>query len=335
MSAFGRQPDFIRLPNWQDVAMRVTTLAKAFVSMKTYRMRWTGAAVLLVAGCAHDSPTTAQPAPATAKVASVAEAAPAQPSQTDVNGNGTPDSDPSDADWPGSMTVVYEDATTPDATQGRRFMEDNNLLPQLAEDITSTLKLPYDIPVKASQCDEANDYWSSEDKAIILCYEDVTNSLKVFTALGDADPGAGTFNTAMESFYHEVGHMVIDVYDLPATGREEDAADQVSAYLLLRPDNDGTVGADYVDAIIDTARWYRESSAENGDQVDDGALADVHSPDKARMYNFECWAYGADPNHSAALVTDGLLPQDRADGCADEYAKLSSSWSTLLEPYLK
>ena len=34
---------------------------------------------------------------------------------------------PSDKDWPGKMTVIYEDATTPDAIRGRKFMQDNNL----------------------------------------------------------------------------------------------------------------------------------------------------------------------------------------------------------------
>ncbi|MCB0930994.1 MAG: DUF4344 domain-containing metallopeptidase [Mycobacterium sp.] len=290
-------------------------------------------AALLVTGCAHNQPPQGQSGPTTAEVSSASQADPAQPA--DVNGNGKPDGDPSDGDWPGKMTVVYEDATTPEAVKGRQAMEDDNLLPQLADDINDTLKLPYDIPIKGTQCGEANDYWSSDDKAITLCYEDVTNSLDIFSKLGDADPGKSAFNTALESFYHEVGHMVIDVYDLPATGREEDAADQVSAFLLLRPNADGTIDGDYVDAIIDTARWYRESSAENGDQVDDSALADVHSPDKARMYNFECWAYGADPSHSEGLITDGLLPEDRADGCADEYAKLRKAWSTLLDPYLK
>ncbi len=53
------------------------------------------------------------------------------------------------------------------------------------------------------------------------------------------------------------------------------------------------------------------------------------------MYNLECWVYGADPVGNADLVKNGSLPQDRADGCEDEYAKLSSSWDTLLGPYLK
>ena len=32
------------------------------------------------------------------------------------------------------------------------------------------------------------------------------------------------------------------------------------------------------------------------------------------MYNLECWVYGADPVGNADLVSDGALPQDRAEG---------------------
>ena len=43
----------------------------------------------------------------------------------------------------------------------------------------------------------------------------------------------------------------------------------------------------------------------------------------------------ADPKGNADLVSSGALPQGRADGCEDEYTKLSNAWNTLLGPYLK
>ena len=297
----------------------------------------TGTVVLalatLVAGCGQRD-TTGNSLSSTAAI-STAEVVEATPTETDVNGNGIPDSDPSDKDWPGKMTVVYEDATTPDAIRGRKFMEDSNLLPQLAEDLTSSLKLPYDIPLKGSQCDEPNDFWSPSDKAMTLCYEDVANSLDIYQKLGDEDPGAGAFNEALASFYHETGHMVIDLYDLPATGREEDVADQASAYLLLRPDDDGKFDPDDVQAIMDSARWFGAMSSGEGEPIDDDHLADVHSPDRARMFNMVCWAYGADPEDTGDVVAAGLLPEGRAGRCDEEFQKLDRAWSTLLDPYQK
>lgn len=280
---------------------------------------------VLAAGCGHSTTPGAA-------VSATGISMPA-PTQTDVNDNGTPDSDPSDTAWPGKMQVVYEDATSPDAITGRKFMEDNNLLHQLADDINATLKLPYDVTLKASQCDVANDYWSAAENAITMCYEDATNALQVFTRLGDPDPQTSAFHTELEAFYHETGHMVISLYQLPATGREEDVADQASIYLMFRPDENGKIDPDSISAIRDTARLYEDSSA--GGQVSNEALADEHSPDRARMYNFECWAYGADPKQSADLVGDDKLPEGRAERCEGEYDQLENAWGTLLKPYLR
>lgn len=289
-----------------------------------------GVAALAV-GCGHRDAAAPQSSPVTPSTASEVDF----PTPTETDDNGTPDSDPSDRDWPGKMTVVYEDATTPEAIRGREFMQRTNLLPQLADDINATLKLPFDIPLKGSQCGVANDWWSPADKAMTMCYEDVAENLDMFQQAGFADPDSATFHTAVAVDYHETGHMAIDIYDLPATGREEDVADQASVYLLLRPGDDGKIDQDSIDAIKDAAAsWKLLSDRSNGEVTPDD-LADVHSPSLARMDNILCWAYGADPDAMSDVVADGRLPQQRADSCDDEYQKLEHAWNTLLGPYLK
>jgi hypothetical protein len=206
---------------------------------------------------------------------------------------------------------------------------------ELANDINNTLKLPYDIPVKGSQCDEANDFWSPGDKAMTMCYEDVAANLDIFQKAGFKDPQTAAFHAAVAAFYHETGHMMIDIYDLPALGREEDVADQASVYLLLRPENDGKIDPDSVDAVRDSAATFAWLSDMNNGEVSPGELADVHSPNLSRMVNMVCWAYGADPEAMKDVVANGLLPEQRAASCDDEYHKLDHAWSTLLAPYLK
>jgi hypothetical protein len=287
--------------------------------------------VIVLAGCSHEDspPTTADP---TAAVVSEQLAAPT-PTETDVNDNGIPDLNSADKDWPGVMKVVMDEATSPEATRGREFMDRAQLLKRLADDINGTLKLPFDVTLKGQQCGAPNDYWSPGDKTLVMCFEDAAAAIESFTKLNYPDPQAAAFNTETAFFFHEIGHMVIGIYDLPATGREEDVADEASAYLMLRPNAEGKVDLESINAIRDTAKLYEEAANDN--EVDDGALADVHSPDKARMYNFECWAYGADPSQSGDLVSSGLLPQGRADGCEDEYHQLQHAWGKLLEPYVK
>ena len=231
----------------------------------------------------------------------------------------------------GRMTVVYEDATSRAAKRGKKLMEDAHLLESLSEDVNYWLVLPYDIPVVGSQCGEANDFWDPDEKKLTLCYEDVDNSLKLFKH--DSDPAAAARRIAVGSFYHELGHMTIDIYDLPVTGREEDVADQLAAYWLLEP-VDGKVNADNVQAAKDTAEWYDLASAAPED-LDDGYFADEHTLDQARAYDFECWIYGSDPKANADIVSSGKLPEERASGCEGEYNSLARAWSDLLEPHYR
>lgn len=287
--------------------------------------------MLTVAGCAHDAESS-KSAPATSTVTVTSQAPSDQPKPGDINSNGTPDT--SDQDWPGTMIATYEDAASPEAVTGRDLMRNENLLEDLAAAINSSLKLPQDVPLIGKECGEANAYWSVDDKSMTICYEDAAEALQIYTDDGDPDPVASAINSEVATFYHETGHMAIDLYELPITGREEDVADQLAAYVLLTPGDDGTIDPASVQAVKDFAREFQGYSERDG-EIDEGQLSDTHSLDKTRMYNLECWVYGADPVGNEDLVTDGSLPRDRADGCQDEYEKLSDAWSSLLSPYFK
>lgn len=296
-----------------------------------------GPAVLaLVMGCVSCSHTEqaaertdSQQAPSTA----VAEA-PVYPSAT-VTGQQNADLAAEAANWPGKMIVTYEDAKTPDTQEGKALMQGSQFLEGLAATINESLKLPNDVALKGADCGEENAFWSSSDQTITMCYEYADWALKTFTKLGDPDPARSASGLLTATFFHETGHMASSIYDLPTTGRQEDVADQAAAFILLQPGEDGHVDPEARAAIMDYARGFRQDSEDRGQEVPDWLLADPHTLDKARMYNFECWVYGADPEGNGDIVKDGLLPQDRADGCQDEFEKLSRAWGTLLQPYLK
>ena len=234
----------------------------------------------------------------------------------------------------GTMIVTYQEAQSPEAIAGRDLMQGDQLLEGFADDIDQTLNLPYDIQLVGSQCDQANAFWSESENTITICYEDASNSRRIFTEAGDPDPDTGAINAEYATFYHEVGHMAISVYDLPVTGREEDVADQLAAYILLTPGDDGEIDPESVQAVKDFARVFNASGAETA-EVDPGALADEHSLDMQRVYNLDCWIYGSDPQGNADLVTSGQLPEERAKGCQAEWEQLDKAWSTLLDPYFK
>lgn len=94
----------------------------------------------------------------------------------------------------GSMTVTYQDATTPDAVAGRDLLKNNQVLEDMADDVNQTLALPHDVPLLGVQCDEANAFWDPTAQTVTICYEDAANSERIFTEAGDPDPAASAIN---------------------------------------------------------------------------------------------------------------------------------------------
>ena len=231
------------------------------------------------------------------------------------------------------ITVTYEKASTGPAIVGRAMMTRTHLLDNVADKINHTMDLPYDIALVGAQCGEANAFWNLAEKKITICYEDADLSMRSFQRAGDPDPIPAAINAEIATFYHELAHATIDIYDLPITGREEDASDQLVVFLLLEPDENGVVNPAAEAAVRDYARMFEQYAARQ-DILVEADFAAKHSVNQTRMYNVLCWFYGHDPVEHADLVTDGLLPQDRADGCQDEYRQLDKSWFKLLEPYL-
>ena len=143
------------------------------------------------------------------------------------------------------------------------------------------------------------------------------------------DEAAAQFVTSnvIATFYHELGHALIDVLQFPVLGREEDAADALSAYLthqIWEEDSAAIMVADTANAYL----MYSYEAEENGYET---PYWDEHSLDLQRYYNLVCLFYGADPAARGDFVTEFELPENRAERCEAEYAQVDQAWGTLLE----
>lgn len=239
----------------------------------------------------------------------------------------------SDQDDP-KITVSYEKASTGSAIVGRSLMKRTEMLEHVAEEVNHSLKLPYDISLVGAQCGEENAFWNYAKKTITICYEDANLSVRLFKEAGDADQIAAAFNAEVTAFFHELAHAAIDSHGLPFTGREEDVADQLVVYMLLEPHAGGHSVPNAEQAVRDYARLF-ELYAARDNLITEGDFADKHSMNQTRVYNLLCWMYGHDTAKHGDLVADGLLPEARAVGCAEEYKQLAQGWSELLEPHVK
>ena len=128
----------------------------------------------------------------------------------------------------------------------------------------------------------------------------------------------------LSTFYHELGHAMIDVMHLPVLGQEEDAADILSVILT----NDLWEEDMARQTALATAKSFWISAAEYED--DASSYADVHGLNLQRYYTHVCLFYGANPDARGDFLASTDLPADRAEGCADEYTLASESWGVYL-----
>lgn len=211
-----------------------------------------------------------------------------------------------------------------EARREAREMEELGLLQDIADALNSVVTLPRDVGLRYAECGEANAYYDTDERHILMCIElmeDIANTLdgQFETEDETAEAAAGAW---LAVALHEAGHAMVDVMELPVTGREEDAVDQLAAWLLIESDD--------VDSVLGAAASYYTE-----DEADDSDFADEHSLNRQRYFNLVCWAYGSDPENSQELIDSWELPEARAEGCEAEYAQLDRSWSRLLREHLR
>lgn len=207
--------------------------------------------------------------------------------------------------------------------------EFRELLQETADSLNKIIALPYDVYLNFDECGQANAFYSSDTKEITMCYEFLVDFAEAFSTISeDEDQIADMVGGAtVFFFFHELGHCLIDVWDLPATGREEDAVDQLAMVILL----DGTPEGQNM--VLNGARFF----ALNSEEGEAGNLAfwGVHSFNQQRFYDILCLVYGSNPVNNKKFISENLLPRDRAGGCSQEYKRVDRAWERLLTPYLK
>lgn len=206
--------------------------------------------------------------------------------------------------------------------------DEEKSLEEAAAELNKAFSLPHDILIGFDECEEPNAFYDLEKKEVVVCYQLVEDLYESFRGdyRSNEEIKEVVGNATTFIFFHEVGHALIDAYDLPVTGREEDAVDQLSVLVLA----DGSEEGDQT--VLDAARSFsRATDAE----LDELAFADEHSLDRQRFYNIICLLYGQNQEKFASLVNDGTLPEGRAERCGDEYARARKAWDSLLAPYVK
>lgn len=230
----------------------------------------------------------------------------------------------------GDLKLRYLPRKNPKAAvAAHKVGSDPQALEQVIHNLNDRIALPWDITISFEDCQDPDAYYEHETRQLKICYQLIDEYYDIFsrkikdkTKLDEAVRGA-----LASTFFHELGHALVDAWQIPITGKEEDAVDQLSTLVLLNTSERGEQMA--IDGAV-SFKLYAD--LEKGEQK---IYWDEHSLDEQRFYDTICLIYGHNPEKYAARVKDGTLPEERAELCLEDYPKIEKSWRQLLSPYLK
>src|ERR1043166_5239930 len=103
--------------------------------------------------------------------------------------------------------------------------------------LSELFRLPTDVTVTLASCGGRIDaFYSPTQQRIYLCDELLTYFVQVFAP--SEDSAAALRDATLFTFFHVVGHALIQVLDLRVTGPDEEAADEVGVVFLVVGDTE-------------------------------------------------------------------------------------------------
>ncbi|MEM7045017.1 MAG: DUF4344 domain-containing metallopeptidase [Pseudomonadota bacterium] len=148
------------------------------------------------------------------------------------------------------------------------------------------------------------------------------------SGLSPDDDAVFIIGNTLFTIYHELGHALIDLLNLPVIGREEDAVDGFAAVTMI-PETADALRDALIVAVADGWRAQSELAAVGGAQPYWGK----HALDEQRYFAIVCLMVGSDQDGFYDYALEAGLPEERIASCADDFARMETGWKQVLDPY--
>jgi hypothetical protein len=239
---------------------------------------------------------------------------------------------------PTGIVIEYKEPTNPAHRPIYERLKKRKVLEQY-KDFMAPLKLDKLLAVRLQGCDGIENAWySGSTYSITYCYEMVTHYERIISE-SDLLPGFRKEDALVagfvETLLHETGHAIFHILDLPIFGREEDAADAIASFVMLR------VGKNSARRLLAGAAFAYRAGEQARERKRGGPrtlkeYADIHGTDAQRFFNSLCIALGSDEVEGTKIFSDfeQLLPEFRQETCAHEYMAVRKSFLRLVLPHV-
>ena len=124
-------------------------------------------------------------------------------------------------------------------------------------------------------------------------------------------------------FLHEAGHAFFDIQKIPRLGKEEDAAEQIAAFIMLQ------FGPEVSRIMVKGSyNLWRHMNGFFGP----GIMSGVHSMNLQRSHNYLCVGYGGEP--SLKDLADRWLSEARKANCPGEFKQAQLAFRKTFVKYI-
>lgn len=237
----------------------------------------------------------------------------------------------------GRFILTYKNSSNP---QVREITQQTEIFDAIVNDLNSSgLIIRQNIPVNFTDCEQPNAFWDPENGQIIMCYELIAFAYNLFNEKSNYSEEQAlnkSLHNAIFTFYHELGHALIDVLQLSAVGQEEDTVDEFASVMLFRKFDNDSAG----EIVLSSSEFY-ETLLKIGNR---GAGWGEHAPNDKRLFNLVCFVYGSNPQKYTEvfeekfnLLAQGKATQQDIEGraykCREQFPDKINSWNKLLLPH--
>jgi Zn-dependent peptidase ImmA (M78 family) len=246
-------------------------------------------------------------------------------------------------DHQGKFQVSYTPLQRKHSIKRQERLQQYRSFEKLAQKLTQVLMMPNDVKIILGDCGAVNAYYKPSEHSINICYELIDRFTDVFRKYYQAKElninqpevievinkvNRQVAGTTVFTFFHELGHTLIEELDLPVTGKEEDTVDEFSTIFLAES------GQEYA-ALASAIQFGLSGNREMESVSKDLSFWDEHSLNYQRFYNIICLVYGKNPEEYEILVNKIGIPEQRQTSCRVDYKRKLKAWRTLLNPHLK
>ena len=229
-----------------------------------------------------------------------------------------------------SVLPDYGPTRSPNMSALQASLKADRAVEQLAAALSRGVRFPQPVTLGTTECGRPNAFYRPQSRLLVLCLElipYISDGLQRERARKSSpeDIARTSSGAIMFILLHELGHALIHSHQIPVLGREEDAADQISAFFLLNTQPQEALYA------LDGSLWFFRSKSLFYSQRQ---MADEHSLDTQRQANLACWAYGKDPSLYRFVLPARYLTPERAARCAAEYQQLDNAMRQLLSQHV-